>query len=402
MERTILHCDCNSFYASVETVLHPELATVPMAVCGDPKARHGIILAKNEHAKAFGVKTAETIREAKKKCPFLVLVPPHHTLYEEYSRRIFSYYNTFTDQVEPFGIDEAWLDVTGSQRLFGSGEEIAEQLRRGVQEKFGVTISVGVSFNKVFAKLASDYKKPNATTVFSPQNWKERIFPLPVGDLLFVGHSAEARLSVLGVHTIGDLAKLDYQFLSDNFGKMGETLYRYANGLDDSPVCVFGKGEPLKTIGNSFTFPRDLTTEEDVNIGLHALADKVASRLRAHNVFAASVSITLKDSTLHTVTRQMPLSDPTQLSDELFQHSHALLSFAWDGKKPIRMLGISANKLTQDGTCSTQISLFDKPQNTAKREKSIRREDAVDRLREKYGTDVIRAGSLYNNDLFQD
>ncbi|MBQ2252846.1 MAG: DNA polymerase IV [Clostridia bacterium] len=402
MDRVILHCDCNSFYASVETVLRPELANVPMAVCGDPKARHGIILAKNEHAKRFGVKTAETIREAKKKCPDLVLVAPHHQLYEEYSERIFAFYNTFTDQVEPFGIDEAWLDVTASRRLFGSGEEIADKIRRGVKERFGVTVSVGVSFNKAFAKLASDYKKPDAVTVFSPENWRERVFPLPVGDLLFVGHSAQTKLAPLGVKTIGDLARLSEAFLRENFGKTGELLHRYANGLDDSPVTVFGQGEPIKSIGNSFTFPRDLTLEEEIGIGLRALADRVASRLRRHGAKAASVSIVIKDSSLHSITRQMPLKTPTHLSDDLYDAARILVCSARESKKPIRMLGITANKLHFDEASATQISFFDDPGEARGRERREHREKAVDRIREKFGTGSIVSGSLYQNDLFSE
>lgn len=401
MERIVLHCDCNSFYASVETVLRPELASVPMAVCGDPKARHGIILAKNEHAKRFGVKTAETIRDALKKCPSLVLVEPHHALYEEYSRQIFEFYNTFTDQVEPFGLDEAWLDVTGSRRLFGGGEEIANKIREGIKAHFGITVSIGVSFNKVFAKLASDYKKPDAVTVFSEENWKEKIFPLPAKDLLFVGHSAAERLAALGVNTIGELAALPFAFLSEKFGKTGEALHRYANGLDNSPVTKFGEGEPIKSIGNSFTFPRDLTLEEEVHTGLRALSDKVASRLRRHGVLAASVSITLKDDTLHSITRQMPLTNPSHLSDDLYNAAKQLTAIAWDGKKPIRMLGICANKLLSGVTSAEQISLFDAPSDTHRRKRQKNREGAVDRIREKYGTDVIRPGSLWNNDLFE-
>ncbi len=399
--RTILHCDLNSFYASVETVLHPELRDVPMAVCGDPKARHGIILAKNEHAKRFGVKTAETIRDALKKCPDLVLMPPHHRLYEEYSKRIFDFYNTFTDQVEPFGIDEAWLDVTASRRLFGDGPEIAEQIRRGVKENFGLTISVGVSFNKAFAKLASDYKKPDAVTIFSAENWKERIFPLPVGDLLFVGHHAEEKLHALGVHTIGDLARLNRAFLIDTFGKTGEMLHSYANGSDDSPVANYGEEEPPKSIGNSFTFPRDLTTEEELQVGLCALADKVASRLRRHGMHASLVTITVKDSSLRSVTRQMPISK-SGLAEELYTAAKKLLPLAWDGKKPVRMLGLSTGKLSEaSGESAVQISLFDEAEKPQNRARSIRREDAVERIREKYGDASIRAASLWNRDLFE-
>ena len=207
MERVILHCDQNCFFASVELLSHPDLRDVPMAVCGDPASRHGIILAKNEPAKRFGIQTAETVWQARRKCPSLVLLPPHHKLYREYSVRVNELYGQYTDLVEPFGIDESWLDITGSMHLFGGDPvAIADELRRRVREELGLSISVGVSFNKIFAKLGSDYKKPDATTLISPENWQEIVWPLPVGAMLFVGRSAQRTLAQYGVETIGQLA----------------------------------------------------------------------------------------------------------------------------------------------------------------------------------------------------
>ncbi len=201
-DRTILHCDCNGFYASVECALNPELKKVPMAVGGDPSQRHGIILAKNELAKKYNIQTAETIYSAKRKCPDLVIVPPHHSVYKEYSARVMDIYKRYTELVESFGLDEAWLDVTGSRRLFGDGKKIADELRSVVKSETGLTISAGVSFCKVFAKLGSDYKKPDATTVFSRENWKEYIFPMSANSLLYVGKHTEEKLSLLGIKTI--------------------------------------------------------------------------------------------------------------------------------------------------------------------------------------------------------
>ncbi|MCC8169630.1 MAG: DNA polymerase IV [Oscillospiraceae bacterium] len=236
MDRTILHCDCNGFFASVECALNPKLKNVPMAVGGDPESRHGIILGKNELAKPFNIMTAETIWQAKQKCPELVIVPPHHDVYRRYSKRINDIYKQYTDLVEPFGIDESWLDVTGSRRLFGDGKTIADELRARIKEEIGLTSSECVSFNKVFAKLGSDYKKPDATTVFSRENWRELIFPLPAKDLLYVGKTTAGALSLMGINTIGELAAADKSSLEKRLGKAGTMLYTYANGLDDSPV----------------------------------------------------------------------------------------------------------------------------------------------------------------------
>ena len=273
MDRIILHCDLNCFYASVELLSHPELRDVPTAVCGDPASRHGIILAKNEPAKRCGVQTAETIWQARKKCPGLVLLPPHHALYREYSHRVNALYDEYTDLVEPFGIDESWLDVTGSLHLFGGdARQLADTLRRRVREELGLSLSVGVSFNKVFAKLGSDYKKPDATTVISRDTWRDLVWPLPVGDLLYVGGAARKLLRQYGITTIGQLAACRREMLETLMGKLGGQLYEYANGLDTDPVRSRYEAEPVKSVGNGTTFPQNLTTR----VHCHAL------RFRGH------------------------------------------------------------------------------------------------------------------------
>jgi DNA polymerase-4 len=254
MDRTILHCDLNGFYASVECLSRPELKDVPMAVSGNPENRHGIILAKNELAKKFGIITAETVWQAKKKCPGLVLVPPHHDKYYEYSKRVNELYGKFTDMVEPFGIDESWLDVTGSLHLFGSGKDIADKIRENIKSQLELTVSVGVSFNKIFAKLGSDYKKPDATTVISRENYKDIIFPLPVSDLLYVGKAATEALAKYGITTIGQLANYNKQVISANLGKMGEMIHDYANGIDDGPVSFAHDEQAAKSVGNGMTY----------------------------------------------------------------------------------------------------------------------------------------------------
>ena len=230
MDRTILHCDCNSYFASVECISHPELKRVPMAVCGDPESRHGIILAKNELAKAYGIQTAETIWQAKRKCPQLTLVVPHHDLYEQISDQINEIYGQYTDLVEPFSIDESWLDVTGTLHTFGSGERIANELRRRIREEIGITISVGVSFNKIFAKLGSDYKKPDATTCITRDNYQTILWPLPARDMMFVGSTTAERLARMGIATIGDIAKAGRDQLRLILGRSGETIWSMPRG----------------------------------------------------------------------------------------------------------------------------------------------------------------------------
>ena len=275
MDRVILHCDLNCFYASVELLSHPDLREIPIAVCGDPSSRHGIILAKNEPAKKYGVQTAETIWQAKKKCPGLVLLPPHHNLYREYSHRVNGIYDQYTDLVEPFGIDESWLDVTHTLHLFGGdAAALADALRKRITKELGLTLSVGVSFNKVFAKLGSDYKKPDATTVISRENWQHLVWPLPVGDLLYVGGAARRLLCQYGVETIGQLAACRREMLETLMGKIGVQLYEYANGLDSDPVRPRTSVETAKSVGNSITFPQNLTTREEIRQSLADLREE--------------------------------------------------------------------------------------------------------------------------------
>ena len=397
MERTILHCDCNGFYASVESVLNPELSAVPMAVCGDPKSRHGIILAKNELAKKYGIVTAETVWKAQRKCPDLVLVKPHHDEYRRYSKRVNEIYCRYTDQVEPFGIDESWLDVTGSRRLFGSGKEIADKLRREVREETGLTISVGVSFNKVFAKLGSDYKKPDATTVIGIENWKQIVWPLPVSALLYVGKSAERELNSLFIKTIGDLAAADAHRLTLRLGKLGTTLYDYANGLDCSEVRRYDEPREIKSVGNGMTFSRDLTSYDDAKVGIFALADEVATRLRKYGLCASTIQLQIKDTEFKVVSRQKPLANPTALASELAEGATQLLYASYNGASPIRMLTVTAANLVEEGQAAEQVSFFG--EQPIDREKKKNLETAIDSLRGKFGRGMISTGAILGSDI---
>ena len=392
MDRIILHCDCNCFFASCELLSHPELRSLPVAVCGDPTERHGIILAKNEAAKRCGVKTAETIREARQKCPGLILLPPHHRLYEEYSKKLNAVYSEYTDLVEPFGIDESWLDVTGSLHLFGGdAKALADTLRERIRREFGLTISVGVSFNKVFAKLGSDYKKPDATTVIARENWQDIVFPLPVGDLLFVGRSAQEILGRYGVRTIGELSRCSEEMLETLMGKMGTQLYRYANGLDDAPVRGESDREPFKSVGNSTTFRRDLTRWDEVQSGISLLSDSVAMRLRRHGLYCGGVQVGIKNSRFQTFSRQTMLPHSTHLMREINDTALRLVKELWKAPDPIRLLSVTALHLTDEAQSFRQMDLFGAGE--AQQEKQEAVESAMNALRQKFGRDVISYGT---------
>ena len=393
MDRVIFHCDLNSFYASVELLSHPELRHLPVAVCGDPDSRHGIILAKNEPAKKFGVKTAETIWQARKKCPDLVLLPAHHSKYREFSKKVNSLYQQYTDLVEPFGIDESWLDVTGSLHLFGGdAAALADTLRHRVREELGLTLSVGVSFNKVFAKLGSDYKKPDATTVISRENWKEIVWPLPVGDLLFVGGAARKLLAQYGVKTIGDLAACPTDMLESLMGKLGTQLHEYACGLDASPVRSRYDRETVKSVGNGTTFPQNLTTWEQVRGGIAVLADSVATRLRRYGLYAGGVQVTVRDPAFRDRSRQTQLSTPTHLIRDITAAALELTGQLWKPPSPIRALTVTAIHLATPSDAYEQVDLFTAAE-APKRKKQEQLEAAMDHIRIKYGTDAISYGA---------
>ena len=393
-DRVILHCDCNGFYASVECALNPELKNVPMAVGGSQEARHGIILAKNELAKRYNIQTAETIYSAKKKCPNLVIVPPHHDLYEEYSRRVNAIYAEYTDLVEKFGIDESWLDVTGSQKLFGSGEEIANILRKRIREEIGITISVGVSFNKVFAKLGSDYKKPDATTVISRDNFKDIIYPLSVKDLLFVGKRTAETLTRLHIKTIGELAHADEAMLSKMLGKQGETIYRYARGEDVSPVDPHANDE-IKSVGNGMTFRRDLQGETDIQCGVSHLAESIAARMRHKGVKCTVVQVTIKNPDFVSIQRQEKLEHPTNLAKEITEKAMEIVRRNWNLNSPIRMLTVTGGGIVYNNE-ACQISFFEESAQDSKREQL---EKTLDSIRGKYGKDSVKSANIINNDL---
>ncbi len=395
-DRIILHCDCNSFFASVESVSHPEYKSVPMAVCGDPDERHGIVLAKNELAKARGVQTAETIWSAKRKCPNLLVVKPHYEEYTKFYRKINEIYYRYTDTVEPFSIDESWLDVTGSTNLFGDGMTIAEEIRQTVKRELGITVSIGVSYNKVFAKMGSDYKKPDAITEITRENYKKILHPLPVTDLLFVGRSLATALENCNMRTIGDVARADPEFLKKRFGKAGETMYIYANGEDKSEVIPPERAEDSKSVGNGMTFRRDITSDADVRLGIDSLSEEVAVRLRRHGYKALGVSLTIKDIYLQQITRQCKLKNATDTAREISLTAYDLYKKHWQAGKAIRMLTVTATPLARAENVAEQIDFFDESKD---RERARRLELTLDGIRDKFGKSSIKSGAVIGNDI---
>lgn len=390
MDRTILHCDCNGFFASVECILNPELKKVPMAVGGDPESRHGIILAKNELAKPFNIKTAETIGQAKRKCPELVIVPPRHDLYRQYSKRVNDIYKQYTDLVEPFGIDESWLDVTESRKLFGSGKAIADELRRRVKAEIGLTISVGVSFNKIFAKLGSDYKKPDATTVFPRDGWKELIFPLPVTELLYVGKNTENTLSLMGIHTIGELAAADKLLLEKRLGKAGAMLSVYANGLDNSPVKSIYEEKEVHSVGNGMTFSHDISDEHEIRREVLMLSENIAMRMRKLGVKCSTVQVQIKNPQFRTISRQRKLKHPTYLEKEISDAAMDIIRSSWNFRNPIRMITVTGANIIPEHSAAEQISFFDTDNHSREKRESL--EKTMDALKNKFGSGTVKFG----------
>lgn len=398
MDRVVLHVDCNSFFASVETVHRPELASVPMAVAGDAEARHGIILAKNELAKGYGVQTAETIWSAKKKCPSLVLVPPSYREYVRFSQSVHRIYERYTDMIESFGIDEAWLDVTGSRTLFGDGYTIAERIRREVKEELGITVSVGVSFNKVFAKLGSDYKKPDAVTVILREDVPRIVYPLSVDTMLFVGKQTAKQLYDCNIRTIGDLAAASPAFLQTKFGKAGNMLSRYARGEDDSPVQNVQDVTDAKSVSNGMTFRHDLTRPEEIRLGIDFLSEQVAYRLRKTGMLCTTVSVTVKDYLLKSVSHQAPLSHAGNSTKEIAEVAAALAMSVVKAGVPVRMLSVCAMGLVREEDAVEQMGFFDDEKNE-KRRRRERLECAIDGIRDRFGAAALQSGGFLGNDI---
>ncbi len=388
--RTILHSDCNGFFASVECLYNPQYRDKPVAVCGDKDKRHGIILAKNEVAKKFNVKTGEPIWQAQQKCPELVTASAHYDRYIRFSKLCREIYSDYTDNIEPFGLDEAWLDVTGSALVHGSGKDIAEEIRHRIKAELGITVSIGVSFNKIFAKLGSDYKKPDAVTVITKDNYKELVWKLKASDLLYVGRATEKKLRQLGVFTIGELATFPLELLRQNFGKWADILYSFANGLDFSPVMKSDETAAIKSVGNSTTAIRDLVSFEDVKIIFMVLCDSVCRRAREQGFRAKEVSISIRDTDLLTITRQCKLKRATNLTHDILDACLELFKQNYAFNKNIRSLGVSVSDFEPE-SASQQPSLFTNEEDIIRLEQL---DQTLDTIKNRFGNFSIKPAKL--------
>ena len=393
MGRIILHSDANCFYASVEHLHHPELEGKPIAVGGDPESRHGIVLTADYIAKKRGVKTGMALWQAKQACPELTFISPRMDLYLRFSRMAHEIYGDYTDLQEPYGIDESWLDVTESVSVKGDGYKIAEEISNRMKKELGITVSIGVSYNKIFAKLGSDYKKPDAITTMYENEYQSKAWALPVSDLLYVGRSTNQKLARFGIRTIGDLARSDEKMLNLQLGKMGSILWSFANGYDDSPVKVENTHAPIKSVGNSTTTPRDLLTDEDVKLVLYMLSESVASRLRKNGFRCRVVEISVRDNELYSFTRQHKIRNATNITGEIAEEAYRIFKENYTWHKPIRSVGVRGADLVTDHYWE-QIDLFS---SMEKREKMMKMDGAVDDLRRRFGYFCIQRGIMYQD-----
>ena len=401
MERSILHCDANKFYASVECLYHPEIRNKPVVVGGSEETRHGIVLTGNAIAKSkYGVKTGMSLADARLLCPNLIVVPPNYPRYIRFSKMLREIYSNYTDTIEPFGLDECWLDVTGSNLLFGKPEKIADEIRRRVKFELGITVSVGVSWNKIFAKLGSDYKKPDAVTVISKDNFKKIVFPLPVSDLFMVGPATTRKLKNHGIYTIGELANSPSDMLASFLGKMGYVLHSFANGSENSQVTANGYSPVIKSVGNGITAPRDLINEEDIKSVQYVLAESVARRLREQGLKGRVLSIGIRDKSLFSFSRQCKLKIATNDTRKLQKNAIELFNsnYSFDTMPPVRALTVSVSELCDENE-AFQLDMFE---DNELAEKLNRLNHTIDGLKDRFGSYCVRQAFLLQDKHLSD
>jgi len=397
IERIIFHIDVNNAFLSWEAVYRlkhrmetVDLRTIPSAVGGDKEKRHGIILAKSEPAKRYGVQTAESLNEALKKCPQLLIVPPRFDLYHKCSKAFMDILSEYSSNIEQYSIDEAFVDMTNCCSLFGSPVATANRIKNQIREELGFTVNIGVAHNKLLAKMASDFKKPDFVHTLFEWELSSKMWPLPVNELFFVGRATAKKLNNLGINTIGDLAKSDLSILKSHLGKHGESIYNYANGIDTSPIV---KEAPAnKGYGNSTTIDHDVTDDKEAKKILLALCETVCSRLRKDSVHITVVSVSIKNCYLTSVSHQKTMLSPTNVVTELHKHACLLFDELWDGS-PIRQLGVHTSKVTKEG--NQQLNLFD--MDLFVRQSQL--EKAISQIREKYGEDSIQRASFINSNI---
>lgn len=388
-DRVILHCDLDNFFASVECVFNPELKEIPMAVCGSESERHGIVLAKNQIAKKYGIKTAETVWQAKKKCPSLRTVPPHMDEYRKFSKKAVEIYLRYTDMVEPFSIDECWLDVTGSELLFGSPEEIAKKIQNDMKTELGLTVSVGISFNKYFAKFASDVNKPDGIYAVYMDDFKQKLKNRKVSELMGVGANTMQKLEGMGIYKIGDLIAAPRELLKSVLGKHGEDLWKCVQGFDESPVIRYGERPKPKSIGRSKTLRQDTTDLSILKSVIASLCDDISASLRTEGLYAATVQIQIKDNLFKVSQYQEKLKKPTRIANEILSAGVSLLSVKGRVHNPVRLIGITACELT-DENVGVQLT-FDTREDDEEKKEELNLK--LDELRSKYGKEIIKRAS---------
>ncbi|MBE5940166.1 MAG: DNA polymerase IV [Lachnospiraceae bacterium] len=397
-EKIIFHIDVNSAYLSWEAAdrkvrydsgdlsEYVDILTIPAIIGGNEELRHGIVLAKSPLAKSYGIQTGEAIMTARKKCPSIMVIPPNFKIYDEYSRRFIKLLEEYAPVVEQFSIDEAFCDMTGTEKLYGNPVKFAEKLKNMIYEQLGFTVNIGVSTNKLLAKMASDFKKPNLVHTLFPEEIPAKMWPLPVDDLFFVGHSSAVRLHSMGIHTIGELAKADKNLIVSHLKKHGETIWNYANG-NDLDIVTDHKNAQNKGYGNSTTLPYDVTDRETAKQFILALCESVGARLRYDKVCISVISVQIVDNDFNNSSKQISLTSPTDITEKIYDHACTLFDKLWNGT-PIRLLGVSTSKATTDATY--QLDLFDNGET----EKLKKLNAAIDSIRTKYGSDKVKRATL--------
>jgi DNA polymerase-4 len=392
-ERIILHSDCNCFYAAVEMLHNPELRDVPMAVGGDPEARHGIVLTANYIAKRRGVKTGMALWEARQACRDVVFVTPNYDEYIRFSRKARKIYSDYTDMVEPYGLDESWIDITDSRSMLSTstGMTVAKEISDRIKTELGITVSIGVSWNKIFSKFGSDYKKPDAITQITRENYKDILWTAPASDLLYVGRHTSVKLKKYGILTIGDIARSDPEFLHQIFGKVGYVLSTFARGEDQTPVAAAGDYAPVKSVGNSTTTPRDLVNDDDARMVIYLLSESVAARLKENHFIGDVIGISIRDNGLYSFTRQHRVQIPTNISEEIAGYAWQLFKANYDWAHPIRSVGVRVSNLVPD-SMPHQTDLFLREEV---REKYRKVDLAIEDIRKRFGYDSVLRGLMY-------
>lgn len=385
-QRWIFHIDINHCYAQIEEMKNPALRDVPMAVGGHEESRHGIILAKNDLAKKCGVLTGESLREAREACPDLVIIPPAYDDYVYYTGEVKKIYREYSDEVESFGLDEAWVDYTDSQKLFGDPLLTAQRIQQRVLEEMGLTVSVGISWNKAFAKLGSDMRKPYGMTLITPENYQQVVWPLPVEDLLYVGPATKRKLRERGILTIGELANYPSMYLKKYMGVAGETIRLFANGMDTSPVQEVSWRAPVKSVSNSMTLAHDVNSLEELRPVCYVMAEAIASRLREEGMECRKVGVMVRSAGLEWYGCECTLPEKTDVSEDIFAAAFNLTRHFYDFSIPLRSFGIAADSLKEAGTVR-QLNLF-VPDEERERNRTCDR--VMDEIRSKYGFYAVR------------